>query len=107
MNIIILLLIIILIIYNISGIYIVIPLILAIINFIASTFNLIIDPNNILSKLILVTKNSNPVLISKFLLNQISLADENLDLNYDLILQLRLNKGAPYVLVKYNQINLF
>jgi len=60
-----------------------------------------------LSKPILVTKNSNPVLISKFLLNQISLADENLDLNYDLILQLRLNKGAPYVLVKYNQINLF
>jgi hypothetical protein len=60
-----------------------------------------------LCKPILITKNSNPVLISKFLLHQISLADESLDLNYDLILQMRLNKGAPYVLVKYNQINLF
>ena len=60
-----------------------------------------------LSKPILVTKNSSPILISKFLLNQISLADENLDLNYELILQMRLNKGAPYILVKYNEINLF
>lgn len=60
-----------------------------------------------LSKPILVTKNSSPILISKFLLNQISLADDNLELKYELILQMRLNKGAPYVLVKYNQINLF
>jgi len=60
-----------------------------------------------LSKPILVTKNSNPVLISKFLLNQISFADENLDLNYELMLQIRINKGPPYVLVKYNQIKLF
>jgi hypothetical protein len=60
-----------------------------------------------LCKPILITKNSNPTLISKFLLHQISLADDSLDLNYDLILQMRLNKGAPYVLVKYNQINLF
>lgn len=60
-----------------------------------------------LSEPIIITKNSNPILISKFVLNQISLADDKLDLNYDMIIQMRLNKGAPYVLVKYNEINLF
>ena len=56
---------------------------------------------------ILVTKNSSPVLISKFLLNKIRLADEKFELNYDLIKEMRLNKGAPYIRVKYKQINLF
>jgi len=56
---------------------------------------------------ILVTKNSNPDLISKFLLNRISLADEKFELNYNLIKNMRLDKGAPYIRVKYNEINLF
>lgn len=56
---------------------------------------------------ILVTKNSNPILISKFLLNKISLADDRFDLDYDLIKNMRLNKGAPYIRVKYKEINLF
>jgi len=44
-----LIIIIIIIIYNISGIYILIPFILAIINYIAATINLIIDPRNTFS----------------------------------------------------------
>jgi hypothetical protein len=60
-----------------------------------------------LSKPILLTKNSNPTLISKFILNQIRLADDKFSLDYDLILELRLNNGAPYILRKYNEINIF
>jgi hypothetical protein len=55
---------------------------------------------------ILITKNSNPKLISKFILNQISLADYNFDLNYDLLMEMRLS-SVPCVLLKYNQINIF
>ena len=39
-------------IYNITGVYLIIPLVLAILNFIFATFNLIVDPNNINSRLI-------------------------------------------------------
>jgi hypothetical protein len=60
-----------------------------------------------LSDPILITKNSNPRLISKFLLNRISLADERFDLNYDLTKNMRLNKGGPYIKVKYTEICLF
>jgi len=56
---------------------------------------------------ILVTCNSNPILISKFLLNRITLADERFDLDYELIKNMRLDKGAPYIRVKYDQINIF
>ena len=66
------------------------------------------DPVITLSKPILITKLSNPTLISKFLLNQINLADNQIGLDLDLIMQMRLNeKTTPYILVKYNEINLF
>jgi|HubBroStandDraft_3_1064219.scaffolds.fasta_scaffold00084_11 hypothetical protein len=60
-----------------------------------------------LSKPILITKNSSPKLLSQFLLHQISLADNKFDLNYDILKDMSLNKGAPLVLIKYNYINLF
>jgi len=60
-----------------------------------------------LSEPILITKNSNPALISKFLINQTILASERFDLDYELIKDMRLDKGAPYIRVKYNQISLF
>ena len=56
---------------------------------------------------ILVTNNSNPILISKFILNRISLADEKFDLNYELIKSMRLMKGAPFIRVKYSERNIF
>jgi hypothetical protein len=59
-----------------------------------------------LCKPILITKSSNPTLISKFILNQISLADNRFNLDYDLIKNMALS-GGPFVLVKYNKINLF
>jgi hypothetical protein len=60
-----------------------------------------------LCKPILVTKSSCPILLSEFLLHQINLADEKFDLNYEMLKSMTLNKGAPLVLIKYNQINLF
>jgi hypothetical protein len=60
-----------------------------------------------LSEPILITKNSNPALISKFLINQTILASERFDLDYELIKDMRLDKGAPYIRVKYNEIKLF
>ena len=48
-------------------------------------------PSIILCEPILVTKLSNPILIYKFILNQISLADEKFSLDYDLILNMKLN----------------
>lgn len=60
-----------------------------------------------LTKPILVTRNSSPFLISKFILNRMNKADEALELQLDVLRDMRLTKGAPYVLVKYNQINLF
>jgi hypothetical protein len=57
---------------------------------------------------ILITKYSNPILISKFILNQISLADDKFCLDLDLLMEMRLNdKTGPYILVKYNEINIF
>jgi hypothetical protein len=56
---------------------------------------------------ILVTSNSNSTLISKFILNRISLADDKFDLDYELIKSMRLMKGAPFIRVKYSEINLF
>jgi hypothetical protein len=62
-----------------------------------------------LSKPILITKNSSSITISKFLLNRISLADERLDLNYEVLLQIRgkTNTAAPFIIMKYHPINLF
>jgi len=47
-----LILIVIFIIYNITGYYLIIPLILALANFILATFNLVYDPKNMSSRLI-------------------------------------------------------
>ena len=47
-----LILIVMLFIYNVTGIYLIIPLLLAIANLILATFNLIVDPKNINSRLI-------------------------------------------------------
>jgi hypothetical protein len=72
----------------------------------------IIDTENppviTLSKPILVTKNSNPLLITKFINNQLAKADNNYNLDYDLLINMRDGgKTVPYIIVKYNQINLF
>lgn len=65
-------------------------------------------PSITLCEPIIITKLSNPILISNFILNQINLADEKFSLDYDLISNLRLNdKSSPYILIKYNEINLF
>jgi hypothetical protein len=57
---------------------------------------------------ILITKLSSPILISKFILNQISLADEKFSLDYDLLYKIKLNdESSPYILIKYNEINIF
>jgi hypothetical protein len=61
-----------------------------------------------LSKPILITKNSNPLIISKFINNQLIQADNNFNLDYDSLVNMRnAGKSVPYILVKYNQINLF
>jgi hypothetical protein len=56
---------------------------------------------------ILVTSNSNPTLLSKFILNRLSIADDRFDLEYEILRQMRLDKAVPYIRVKYNEINLF
>jgi hypothetical protein len=61
------------------------------------------SPTLILSKPILVTKNSNSKIISKFLQDRIHLTCENFYLNNDLMEVLE----GPGVLVKYKPINLF
>jgi hypothetical protein len=68
-----------------------------------------IDDNPVISLTnpILVTRNSNPILISKFILNRIYKVDDHLDLNLDLLRDIRLFNGPPYILIKYNQINLY
>ena len=63
-----------------------------------------------LTKPILITTKSSPILLSKFLLNKVSLIDDILDLNYfeNLInSRMKSNKFVPYILVRYNSINLF
>lgn len=60
-----------------------------------------------LTKPILITRNSNPNLICKFILNRMNKVDEHLELNLDLLREMRLSECVPYVLVKYNKINLF
>jgi hypothetical protein len=61
-----------------------------------------------LSKPIIITKNSNPEVLSKFILNQIRIADEKFSLDYDLISNMRLSDlTAPYVSIKYREINIF
>jgi len=59
-----------------------------------------------LSKPILVTRNSNPRLISNFILNRISLACDNYYLAEE-IMDMLIKPDGPGVIVKYNQINLF
>jgi hypothetical protein len=68
-----------------------------------------IDENPVISltKPILVTRNSNSILISKFILNRIYKIDEDLDLNLDVLKDIRIFNGPPYIFIKYNQINLF
>jgi hypothetical protein len=56
-----------------------------------------------LSKPILVTKNSNPKIISKFIQDRIHLTCEAFYLNDDLMDNLE----GPGVLAKYKAINLF
>jgi hypothetical protein len=77
------------------------------------TFELIISelvdndnpPVITLSKPILVTKNSNPLIISKFINNQLVQADNNFNLDYDLLINMRnAGKTVPYIIVKYNYI---
>ena len=80
------------------------------------TFELIISdlqdienpPVITLSNPILITKNSNPRLISNFIKNQLIRADINFNLDYDLLMDMKVTgKSNPYILVKYNTINLF
>jgi hypothetical protein len=80
------------------------------------TFELIISeiidienpPVITLSKPILVTKNSNPLLIAKFINNQLVQADNNFNLDYELLINMRdSGKSVPYIIVKYATINLF
>jgi hypothetical protein len=80
------------------------------------TFELIISdfgddevfPVITLSKPILITKNSNASVVSKFIKNKISLADEKFGLDIDLIINMKINDSSPpCVLVKYNQISLY
>lgn len=54
---------------------------------------------------ILVTSNSNSTLISKFINNQLIQADNNFNLDYDLLINMRnAGKTVPYIIVKYNYI---
>jgi hypothetical protein len=80
------------------------------------TFELIISelidndnpPVITLSKPIVVTRNSNPLIIAKFINNQIVQADNNFNLDYELLINMRnAGKTVPYIIVKYATINLF
>jgi hypothetical protein len=59
-----------------------------------------------LSKPILITKNSNPRLISDFIKQQIRLACDNYYLD-ESIMDMMIDQDGPGIIVKYNQINLF
>lgn len=61
-----------------------------------------------LSEPILITKNSNSTIISKFIRNQLIRADNNYGLDYDLLMEMKGERlNPPYIFVKYNSINLF
>ena len=59
-----------------------------------------------LNKPILITRNSNPKLISDFLISNVSLAIDNYYLNED-IMNMLSDPDGPGVIAKYDQINLF
>lgn len=59
-----------------------------------------------LSKPVLITKNSNPRLLSNFVLKQINLACDNYFLDEN-IMEMLIDADGPGVLIKYNPINLF
>jgi len=58
-----------------------------------------------LSKPILITRNSNPRLISNFITSRIRLACDNYYLDENII-DMLIEQDGPGVIVKYNQINL-
>lgn len=65
-------------------------------------------PVIVLAEPILITKNSRPLLISKFIRNQIIRADDNYGLDYNLLMEMKGNNlNPPYIFIKYNSINLF
>jgi len=64
------------------------------------------SPVLILSKPILITKNSNPRIISNFIKNQVRIACDNYYLDEN-IMDMMIDQDGPGVIVKYNQINLF
>jgi hypothetical protein len=59
-----------------------------------------------LSKPILISKNSNPRLISNFINNQVRLACDNYYLD-ESKMDMMIDKDGPGVIVKYNEINIF
>nr|YP_009715288.1 hypothetical protein [Russula subnigricans]QGK88094.1 hypothetical protein [Russula subnigricans] len=56
---------------------------------------------------ILINKYSNSNVISKFILNQINLATNKFNLEYEYLQKMRLTKGAPYIYGKYSEIRIF
>jgi hypothetical protein len=59
-----------------------------------------------LTKPILITRNSNPRLISNFLNSRIKLACDNYYLDEN-IMEMLIDPDGPGVIFKYNKINLF
>lgn len=59
-----------------------------------------------LSDPILITKNSNPKLISKFIKDQIKLASDIYFIDED-IANMLIESEGPGVICKFNEINLF
>jgi len=59
-----------------------------------------------LSKPILITKNSNPRLLSNFIVDRIKVSCENYFLDED-IMEMLIKPDGPGVLAKYKVINLF
>jgi hypothetical protein len=64
------------------------------------------SPSIILSKPILITKNSNPITITQFIYYQIGLAIGNYNLDDDILEKIGETEG-PGIIAKYNEINLF
>lgn len=59
-----------------------------------------------LSKPILITKESNPSLLSDFIIDRIRIASENYFLDEDIIDMLDLSEG-PGVIIRYSEINIY
>jgi hypothetical protein len=65
------------------------------------------DPIILLSKPILITKNSNPTVISKFIIEKIRLVCDIYFLEDEILTCKQGNKDGPGVIIKYSKINLF